>query len=174
MTTLPALTVWQPWATLIAIGAKPYEFRKWRAPKAHRGRRIAIHAAARPVRARELAGLIESLCGPRAWETCLDAKLALPLLDAAWEATRGRPSGAELAMLPLSAVVATAMLGEPRRGEAVAAEFGGPAFEGTLNDSDRDEHCQWGWPLADVERLEPPAPARGAQGFWTWTDGRLA
>lgn len=26
---MKALTVWQPWASLIIMGAKPYEFRKW-------------------------------------------------------------------------------------------------------------------------------------------------
>lgn len=26
---LPAITIWQPWATLIAEGAKPFEFRSW-------------------------------------------------------------------------------------------------------------------------------------------------
>src|SRR4051812_29168039 len=24
-----ALTIWQPWATLIVLGAKPHEFRRW-------------------------------------------------------------------------------------------------------------------------------------------------
>ena len=27
-----ALTIWQPWASLIIIGAKPFEWRRWRAP----------------------------------------------------------------------------------------------------------------------------------------------
>jgi hypothetical protein len=51
MTTIPAITLWQPWATLIAIGAKPYETRSRRPPKRLVGQRIAIHAAQRmPVR----------------------------------------------------------------------------------------------------------------------------
>lgn len=44
---LPALTLWQPWATLIALGIKPYETRDRRAPSRLIGARIAIHAAAR-------------------------------------------------------------------------------------------------------------------------------
>ena len=40
-----ALTVWQPWASLIVLSLKPYEFRGWAAPKSFVGRRNAIHAA---------------------------------------------------------------------------------------------------------------------------------
>lgn len=43
---IPAITIYQPWASLIACGAKKYETRSW-ATK-YRGR-IAIHAAAKPV-----------------------------------------------------------------------------------------------------------------------------
>lgn len=42
-----ALTVWQPWASLIACGAKQIETRSWPAPEALWGERIAIHAAKR-------------------------------------------------------------------------------------------------------------------------------
>jgi hypothetical protein len=46
---MPAITLWQPWASLIAHGAKRYETRHWSPPARLIGRRIAIHAAARPV-----------------------------------------------------------------------------------------------------------------------------
>jgi hypothetical protein len=55
--TLPALTIWQPWATLIIAGLKPYEFRGYPAPRFVRGHRIAIHAGARPIRASEITDL---------------------------------------------------------------------------------------------------------------------
>jgi len=41
--SLLALTVWQPWASLIAWPLKPVENRTWRAPWVL-GKRIAIHA----------------------------------------------------------------------------------------------------------------------------------
>lgn len=41
-----ALTVRQPWASLIASGAKRIENRTWRPPAALMGQRIAIHAGA--------------------------------------------------------------------------------------------------------------------------------
>lgn len=39
---MKAITLWQPWATLIALGEKPYETRSW--PTSYRGK-IAIHAS---------------------------------------------------------------------------------------------------------------------------------
>src|SRR5665213_1508383 len=45
--TMPAISLWQPWASFIAIGVKPYETRHWRAPSRFIGRRILIHAAKR-------------------------------------------------------------------------------------------------------------------------------
>lgn len=42
--TIPALTIHQPFAELIAMGAKKIETRGWHAPPAVIGRRIAIHA----------------------------------------------------------------------------------------------------------------------------------
>ncbi len=43
---MKAITLWQPWASLIAVGAKQYETRPWKTN--YRGR-IAIHAARRKV-----------------------------------------------------------------------------------------------------------------------------
>jgi hypothetical protein len=43
-----ALTLWQPWASLIAIGAKLVETRSWAPPSWLVGERIAIHAAQTP------------------------------------------------------------------------------------------------------------------------------
>jgi activating signal cointegrator 1 len=51
---IPALTLHQPWASLVAIGAKPYETRKRAAPLWMVGKRIAIHAAKRKVDIREV------------------------------------------------------------------------------------------------------------------------
>lgn len=46
---MKAISLWQPWASLIAIGAKPFETRSWAPPKALIGQRIAIHAAKKPL-----------------------------------------------------------------------------------------------------------------------------
>lgn len=48
MTTMPAVTLWQPWACLVEVGAKPNETRAFPIPRRLLGVRVAIHAAARP------------------------------------------------------------------------------------------------------------------------------
>lgn len=48
---MKAITLWQPWATLIAIGAKRFETRGWATN--YRGP-LAIHAAKRPIQYVEL------------------------------------------------------------------------------------------------------------------------
>lgn len=153
---MKALTIWQPWASLIIAGAKPYEFRGWYAPKAIIGQRIAIHAGARPVRKSEVRLLLMQLRAGEAFKTALHADIALPLLERVYTAP---------GILPLSSVLGTAILGVPRSGADVAREFGRP-----VNDSDRDEHTNWAWPLGFVEVFEPFRPASGLQGFWNWSE----
>lgn len=77
---MKALTIWQPWATLVAIGAKPYEFRSWQPPGWLVGQRIAIHAGARPVKPREVIDLVQRLRG-EGDNPCLRADIALPVLE---------------------------------------------------------------------------------------------
>lgn len=45
---MKAISLWQPWASFIANGLKPFETRPWAPPKWLVGKRIAIHAAKRP------------------------------------------------------------------------------------------------------------------------------
>jgi hypothetical protein len=146
---IKALTIWQPWASLIVAGFKPYEFRGWPAPRGLVNHRIAIHAGARPVKPAEVKDLLDRMSGGRAWTTGLRAG-AEDLLQAIL---------ADPARLPLGHVLATATLGQPRR----IVQRQEP-----LNDSDRDDHAVWAWPLSDIKPLTPPVPARGAQGFWSW------
>jgi hypothetical protein len=156
---MKAITIWQPWATLILQGAKPYEFRGWKPPKSLIGQRIAIHAGARPIRRDEIDVLRLQLRDPdRYGQPCLHAPLAVPVLDIAL-------TNPKAGLLPLSHVICTAILGEPKPGNECAKEFG----EHAGNDSDRDGTFNWGWPLTEIDRLFPPVPARGAQGFWNWS-----
>ena len=156
--TIPAITLWEPWATLVAIGAKPIEWRGWAAPRAYVGRRIAIHAGARPVRKAEVAELLIRLreADGRDWGTALIPEVAIPFLERLHQVPKS---------LPLSHTVCTTVLGVPRTAPDLVRELytGRPQL-----DSDRIDHTKWGWPLTDVVPLTPPVPARGAQGFWLW------
>lgn len=152
--TLPAITIWQPWASLIAAGAKPFEWRGWPAPRSMVGRRIAIHAGARKVKREEIADLLLSMEREGSAGTSLDVAIAAPLLHR-WHTSPG--------MLPLSSVLCVATLGEP-----VTAREYARRHSATAADSGRIDHTKWGWPLTDIEVLQPFLPAKGAQGFWNW------
>jgi hypothetical protein len=143
---MKALTIWQPWASLVMIGAKPLEFRKWNfADRPHLarliGQRIVVHAGARPVRTSELADVLVRI---DEGESALDARIA-------------RPFGAA----PLAAALGTAILGEPRSCMDL--------FKDVVADSDRIDEHMYGWPLSDVQPFAQPIPANGAQGFWNYT-----
>lgn len=156
---MKALTVWQPWASLIAARAKPYEFRGWKVPKSIVGQRIAIHAGARVAQHYELQWLLRTLKDPRPSEQiCLHGEIAAPLLEH-W-------SG-DLSRLPLSSIVCTAVIGAEKPGDVCARDFGHEAG----NDSEREGTFNYGWPLTDIQPLNPVIPARGRQGFWNW-EGR--
>jgi hypothetical protein len=154
---MKALTLWQPWATLVAEGVKPFEFRSWPAPKWIWDQRIAIHAGARPVKAKEVDGLIGALRMNEGWGTALLVDRALDIL---------LKVQSDLSRLPLSSVLCTAVIGKPVPAADAVAKVYGDSFKG---DSDRIDHQVFGWPMLDIVRLEPPLPARGAQGFWEWS-----
>lgn len=151
MTVYPAITLWQPWASLVQAGRKPYEFRRWAAPRALWNRRVAVHAGARKPKREEIAALILQLRQDGGFGTALDVQPALDLLER-WHTAPGA--------LPLSSVLCLATLREPRRPAAL--------FGGAVADSDRLDQHVWAWPLTDIEPLTPIVPARGAQGWWTW------
>ena len=160
---LPAITLWDPWATLVAAGAKLYEFRRWPAPPRLWGKRIAIHAGARPVRRAEVDQLLASLRLEGGWGTALHAEPAIEILLK----VQANPK-----CLPLSHVLCTATLGKPIPANEIKLER--LATNGFVGDSSRIDHQMFGWPLTDIEPLMPPVPARGAQGFWNWHAEGLA
>jgi len=153
-----ALTIWQPWATLIMIGAKPYEFRRWDYRTRDRGlegQRIVIHAGARPVKPVEIQDLIARCSEYQGIASGLRADKALPLLQ------RLNAAHKCLGVVPLAAGLGSAILGKPRRCTDL--------FRGKVADSDRIDEHMWAWPLTDILPFEPPVEARGAQGFWHWS-----
>ena len=157
---MKALTVWQPWASLIIVGAKPYEFR----PKSYQhytggpaiGDRIVIHAGARPIKPAEVEDLLLRL-NDEDNTTGLITDIARPLLERLRRAYRYQG-------LELGAGLGTVALGRPRNA--------GVIFRRPVADSDRraedNDAFNWAWPIADVARFDAPVPMRGMQGFWNW------
>jgi hypothetical protein len=154
---MKALTIWQPWASLIMVGAKPFEFRKWdyrTRDKSLEGSRIVIHAGARKVDPREVQELLFELWSGENIGLRHDPAREL-LVKIGFKPGDGGP------MLPIAHGLGTAILGKPRKASEL---FGG------RGDSDRIDHQIWAWPLSDIQPFEPPVPMRGFQGFWQWPE----
>lgn len=140
-----ALSFTQPWATLVAIGAKRIETRGWGTP--YRGQ-LAIHATkAYPPWAQQF---VET---EPFWTT----------LRAARYHTHNLPRGCVVATCRLVDVVRIQAT-EPR------VSSNGTAVEVSLHELAFGDFTpgRYAWVLADVVRLDRPVPARGGQGLWEW------
>lgn len=148
MNEIYAISLWQPWASLIAIGAKPFETRDWFPPKWLIGHRIAIHAAMKPM--------------PRDVEDEEDFTKAFG--GRGWRGT-----------LPKGAIVCTAILaGAYQCGHSdresvnvVRGVTGSRALVRIALDPFGDyAPDRVAWWLTDIEPLKVPLLRRGRQGFW--------
>lgn len=151
---MKALTVWQPWASLTMIGAKPYEFRKWNfADKPHLarlvGQRTVIHAGARPPKKFELEDILARI---DEGESALVAEIAKPFVERVLDGeTR----------LPMASALGTAVIGQPQNSFDL--------FKHIVADSDRLDQQMYAWPVSDPAPFPAPVSSSGAQGFWNWS-----
>lgn len=156
------ITLWQPSASLIMIGAKPWEFRKWsyaeRGVGVKPGDRIGIHAGARSIKRDEVEDLLRRLDDPIC-STGLVADKARGLLSRIKAADHVGLSE----IVERSAILGTVAIGAPKLSEEAM-----PQWKGQIGDSDRLEHCKWAWPMLDVRRLPEPIKTKGWQGFWNY------
>lgn len=148
---MKALTIYQPWASLIAAGAKPFEFRCWPAPRGMIGQRIGIHAAARKMVKIEVNDLLYRLGQPdEAWTTGLVPAIAAPLLERL-------KSGAEPPHY--GCLLGHAVLGQSTK---TPAPPGAPDEVMGVEDADKN----WAWPLSDFIAFPAPIPCLGERRFW--------
>lgn len=141
--TLPALTLWQPWATFVVAGFKPIETRTHGRYRSLEGKRIAIHSALRKPKKAEL-----------------DARFD-------WLKDHGRDDILEecgwfMDIYPRGYILGTALVDEVR--------FMTPDDEdGALCDY---YPGAWAYVLNDARRFAEPIPCKGEQGIWHWyTEG---
>lgn len=143
---MKALSLTQPWATLVAIGAKKIETRNWFT--GHRGL-IAIHASKGfPRDAREFCdGLFDPELYAEVFETL------------GYHEPEDLPRGAIIAVATLRTCMRTS-------NDVYTA-----TWLDTLDETERAfgdySDNRYGWFLEDVRRLEEPIPCRGALGLWT-------
>ena len=151
---MKALTLTQPWATLVAIGAKRIETRSW--STTYRGQ-LAIHAAAGA----------STIGWPQINHICRHTepfKSVLQLTE--------HPAHA----LPLGAIVAICELVDCRPIAHTTIEYGAHMDDydmiWSITDQERAfgdyTHGRWAWLLNDVHALDTPIPAKGALGLWEW------
>ena len=140
---MKALTIRQPWASLVAIGAKRLETRSW--PTRYRGP-LAIHAA------KQWTPKERTLCLQSPCREALPVGLGVPL--SAWDP----------GCLPRASVLAVCQLVDCLRVEQLPSLPDEP--ERSFGDYSAG---RWIWQLANVRRLAVPIPARGALSLWEWT-----
>jgi hypothetical protein len=157
---MKALTLTQPWCTLVALGAKKIETRSW--PTSYRGP-LAIHAAKGfPAWAREFA------CSPPCYQAMVrqdpDRDLREPFPD--------YPLGVVLATCRLVACIRTEVVSGK-----VSAHLWGTAGGGQLTAQERAfgdySPGRWAWVLEDVQPLAEPVAAKGQLRLWEWEGGSI-
>lgn len=137
---MKAISLQQPWATLVAIGAKEIETRSWQTN--YRGP-LAIHASKSfPADAQILARR---------------PPFNQILIEAGYLSLRS---------LPLGAVLATANLFRIQR----IANEGSWRPESPELDFGNYQTGRFMWFLTNIEPIYPPIPASGSLGLWDWDE----
>ncbi len=137
---MKAISLDQPWATLVALGLKEYETRGWTTQ--HRGQ-IAIHATAHK-----------------------QAKYNLVFQSEPFLSLLTRAGFRTYSDLPFGAVVAVAELVAIYRADELALklEMMGRNHELAFGNFAPKRYA---WRLANVQK-NTPIPAKGKQSFWEW------
>lgn len=137
---MKALSLTQPWASLVESGAKRIETRGW--PTRYRGP-VAIHAA------KGFPSWAKNLC------------YTAPFCDVLRKHGMLRPE-----QLPLGLVLCITSIQDCRRTEDLTREIS--ELERAFGDYGPG---RYGFVLGPVTRVfDPPIPARGALGFWDWSE----
>jgi activating signal cointegrator 1 len=179
-----AISLWQPWASLIACGAKPFETRDWPPPRDLIGQPIAIHAAKKidPGAAKFAEELMYGPHQPDGFELADKLEETMTrtpdeLLGIFGEATM--PIGCVVCIACLDAAF---QLGEPAEGTAMPAATVVRRITSrqmpecfTIRYDDFGDYApgRWAWLLRDVKPLNPPVRMKGQQGFFELPQGWL-
>ena len=153
---MKVLTITQPWATLVAIGAKRIETRSWKTW--FRGP-LLIHAAA-GLGPGGKAGLVD-LCETEPFKSVL-APLWSP---GTFFAPVSLPFGAIVARCELRACVPTEKLqGQPW------CSYGPRKWDLTDQERAFGDYTpgRYAWLLSDVQALPTPIPVKGQLGLWEY------
>lgn len=146
MTEIRCLSLWQPWASLMAVGAKKIETRSWATD--YTGL-VAIHAA------KKWTGELKDILGTEPFHSALDAEIVRL-------ARRRQPT-----LLPLGAIVGLGYLKACYRTEYLRRHpdvYGLTEREEAFGDF---SDGRFGWCFQNIFAFVEPIPMKGQQGLWT-------
>lgn len=149
---MKAITIKQPWATLIAVGEKKFETRSW--PTRYRGQ-LAIHA------------------GKKADKTaCMSEEISSVLAKHGYGSPEDLPTGAVIAVGELTACYQIQSFSEGEQDvilahndEFVHLSAERDAFEIRLGDFSEGRYA---WEILGLNKLSLPTPCKGKLGLWSW------
>ncbi len=155
MSEMLAISLWQPWAHLIACGAKGFETRSW--STRYRGP-MAIHAG------RKWTRRMASQCLEEPFLTILaDDQPTFRLRAEANAADLSFAFGAIIAVADLVEVWPTEKLGHQATEDSLPPELIIGLQERAFGDF---SHGRYAWQYENVIRLPKPIPCAGKQGLW--------
>ena len=153
---MKAITILEPWASLIACGSKKIETRSWRTN--YRGK-IAIHAGKK-----FMHGSIEKFIAIEGWDRY--AKMSRPLEQNNMYLEEGVTLGCVVAIANLVDCVQFTYSLLPGRNTILLNGQEVAESERMFGDCTAG---RWGWILENIQRIEP-VPAKGQQGLWNWEE----
>lgn len=144
---LPALSLWQPYASLVVTGTKRHETRGW-SPGSLTGRRIAVHAALRAPKRAEIDMLhpLVCMCFGEMWY-------------------RDLPRGVFVGTVEVESASKVVDYPDDGLNELVQLEDGYVFQDDYLGDYSVG---RWVWRLKEPRQFAEPVPARGHQRVWIW------
>jgi len=151
---MKAITLTQPWASLVAVGAKRIETRSW--STSYRGP-IAIHAA------KGFPGEAKRFCESRMVCWALGWRACPPQITQEWLDYMA----ARIKSLPLGCVVATATMVNCIETELIRTHV--KPFTEQEEAFGNYEARRFGFLLDDVVALPEPIPAVGKLSLWEWS-----
>ena len=165
---MKALSLTQPWATLVQIGAKRIETRNWNT--SYRGPLAIAASKGFPGWAK---GFCEAsvVCDVLGWAR-LPKNLTQAALDDHSRLIKSLPTGVVLAIcalidcLPMESFNCLPGIFDdyPELDTPKERAFG------NFDLIDQSGRRRWAWVLEDIRPLERPIPAKGSSGLWEWTE----
>lgn len=146
MSKFPALTLWQPWASLIAAGWKEFETRTWQP-----GKRLVAGKSILMIHAAKYNGR-----EPRIWRQYIEWRMpeAVDDIEALWPDCDG---------YPLGAIVCACRFMGAHHVEVIRDDL----YEQELMLGDYKDG-RYAWELEVLKVPGKPIPAKGSQGIWYW------